>query len=140
MLIRTQHIHGHYKDNMELVSDEINRLCIIRRGLGYFKNKWTETSIKYIYIGYLHIGSGYYGYISIGNNDNKCLVMKKLFLWSLGTEKIVIYIMVYIPWYQVLSVYKRKKHILLLYMQMEDQLFIHIWWCGFGLVIFEKLL
>ncbi len=51
-----------------------------------------ETYIKCVDIGYLRIGSGYYRYLPIGNNDNKCLAMKQLFLWTIGSETIEIYI------------------------------------------------
>eukprot|EP01084_Bolivina_argentea_P268957 456971_1 len=51
---------------------------------------YIKTYIKYIYIGYLRIGSGYYGYISTGNDDNNCFVMEKLVLWSIGIETVAI--------------------------------------------------
>ncbi len=67
--------------------------------------------------------------------------MKKLFLFSIGTEKIIEYIIVFMVWNKTLWVYRRNKMILLLYMEMKnvlmDDMLINniesIWICFIGL-------
>ncbi len=64
----------------------------------------------------------------------------KLFLSSFGTEKNVMYTMVYIQMDKVLWVNNQNKNILSVYMQMGEELLVHIAWYGLSLRIFQGIL
>ncbi len=83
---------------------------------------YIETYIKYIYIAFSGINSGYYGHILVGIDDNNCFVMKKLFLFSIATEKIVEYIIVFMVWNKRIWVFRWNKRILWLCMDLENVL------------------
>eukprot|EP01084_Bolivina_argentea_P235666 396492_1 len=77
----------------EMFIGEILINCMVIFGWFNSKGICYFSSISVISNG---IGSGHYAHISIGDDNNNCFVMKKLFLCSIGKEVIAAHIMVYI--------------------------------------------